>query len=338
MTPKRNLDTSTMPILARRAVLAAFGCALALPGLGWAQASEYPKPGAMLRYVVPFPPAGLTDVMARLVAQQLGERWKANVIVENKPGANAMLGAETAARAAPDGHTLLAVNMTHSVNATLFRGRLKLNFDKDLKPVALLAGTPILVVVPADSKIQSLADLVAAAKSRALNAGSSGVGTPSHMSLALFNQLNGTRILHVPYKGGAASLTDLMGGQLDVIFSNFPESLPFVKSGKLRAIAIASAQRNPQVPNVPTTAEGGMPKLNVEQWTAVMVPGATPDAIVQKLGGELVRIMSTPDVANKARELGFRVDPRGPREFAAFWHSEVQRWRTVVESAGITPE
>ena len=337
MTPKRNLDSSTKRIFARRAVLA-FACALALPGLAWAQASDYPKPGAMLRYVVPFPPAGLTDVMARLVAQQLGERWKTNVIVENKPGANAMLGAETAARAAPDGNTLLAVNMTHSVNATLFRGRSKLNFDKDLKPVALLAGTPVLIVVPADSKIQSLADLVAAAKSRSLNAGSSGVGTPSHMSLALFNQLNGTKILHVPYKGGAPSLTDLMGGQLDVIFSNFPESLPFVKSGKLRAIAIASAQRNPQVRNVPTTAEGGMPKLNVEQWTAVMVPGATPDAIVQKLGGELVRIMSTPDVANKARELGFRVDPRGPREFAAFWNSEVQRWRTVVESAGITPE
>lgn len=339
MTSKHDAGTQHGRSAVRRAILAMM-IALALPGVAkaQAQATDYPKQGAVLRYVVPFPPAGLTDVMARLVAQQLGERWKTNVVIDNKPGGNAMIGAETAARAAPDGNTLLAVNMTHSVNATLFRGKSKLDFDKDLKPVALLAGTPILVVVPANSKINSLADLVAAAKSKSLSAGSSGVGTPSHMSLALFNQINGTRILHVPYKGGAPSLTDLMGGQLDVIFSNFPESLPFVKSGKLRAIAIASDQRNPQVANVPTTAEAGMPKLNVEQWTAVMVPAATPDPIVQKLGGELVRIMQTPEIANKARELGFRVDPRGPREFSAFWGNEVQRWSTVIEAAGVTAE
>ncbi|MBP0623365.1 Bug family tripartite tricarboxylate transporter substrate binding protein [Cupriavidus consociatus] len=339
MNPKQHPISSGQWSITRRAVLA-LACGLAVSAVqpAWAQTTDYPKAGAVLRYVVPFPPAGLTDVMARLVAQQLGERWKVNVIVDNKPGANAMLGAESAARAAADGNTLLAVNMTHSVNATLFRGKSKLNFDKDLKPVALLAGTPILVVVPTNSKIRSLADLVAAAKAKSLNAGSSGVGTPSHMSLALFNQLNGTKILHVPYKGGSPSLTDLMGGQLDVIFSNFPESLPFVKSGKLRAIAIASGQRNPQVPDVPTTAEAGMPKLNVEQWTAVMVPGGTPDAVVQRLGGELVSIMATPEVANKARELGFRVDARGPRDFAMFWNSEVKRWRAVIESAGITPE
>ena len=228
--------------------------------------------------------------------------------------------------------------MTHSVNATLFKGRAKFDVEKDLKPVALLAGTPVLVVVPADSKIQTLADLVKAAKTKSLNAGSSGIGTPSHLSLALFNQLNGTNILHVPYKGGSPSLTDLIAGQVDVIFSNFPESIPFVKAGKLRAIAIATTQRHPQVPNVPTTVEAGMPKLNVEQWTAVMVPAGTPSAIVDKLGADLVQILKNPEVAKKTEELGFRADPRGPKAFGEFWNSEVQRWRTVIQAANITPE
>ena len=253
-------------------------------------------------------------------------------------GAGAMIGAEQVARSAPDGKTLLAITMTHSVNATLLRDRSRFDITQDLKPVALLASTPILVVVPAKSTIRTLDDLVVAAKAKALNAGSSGVGTPSHLSLALFNQINGTRIQHVPYGGGAPSLTDLMGGQLDVIFSNYAESLPYVQSGKLRAIAIASAERNPQVPTVPTSAEAGMPKLNVEQWTAVMLPAATPDAIVQKLGDALVAVMSEPDVAEKTRTLGFRVDARGPQAFAAFWTSEVARWRAVIEAAGITAD
>ena len=149
----------------------------------------------------------------------------------------------------------LAVNMTHSVNATLFKDRVKFDLSKDLKPVAFLAGSPVLVVVPASSPIRTLQDLVDAAKKKPLNAGSSGLGTPSHLSLALFNQLNGTSIQHIPYKGGSPCLADLIAGQLDVIFSNFPESIPFVKAGKLRAIAIATDQRNAQVPDVPTTGE-----------------------------------------------------------------------------------
>lgn len=323
--------------LSRRTLIAS-ACVLAAP-ISWAQTTDYPKAGAVIRYVVPFPPGGLTDVMARLVGQKLGEQWKGvSIIIDNKPGAGAMSGAEFVARATPDGLTMLAVNMTHSVNATLFKGRARFDLNKDLTPVAFLAGTPVLVVVPTTSKLKTMADLVAAAKAKPLNAGSSGVGTPSHLSMALFNQINGTNILHVPYKGGAPSLTDLMAGQLDVIFSNFSESIPFVKSGKLRAIAIASPQRNAQVPDVPTTAEAGMPKLNAEQWTAVMMPAGTPDAIVQKMGNELVHIMQMPEVARKAEELGFRVDPRGPKAFAELWNSEVQRWRAVIEAANITAE
>lgn len=319
-------------MIRRRSLIAATALlALAFPAV----AQDYPKPGSTIRYVVPFPPGGLTDVMARLVGQQLGERWKVNVVVDNKAGAGGMIGAAEVAKAAPDGYTLLAITMTHSVNATLFKGKAPYDFQKDLKPVALLAGSPMLVVVPAASPIKDFKDLMAQSKARTLNAGSSGNGTPPHLTLALFNQLNGSGIQHVPYKGGAPSMTDLIGGQLDVVFSNFPESIAHVKGGKLRALAIASAQRHPLLPDVPTTAEAGMPGLAVENWTAIMAPAGTPDAIVEKIGAEVVKIMATPDIQERAKTQGFRVDARGPREFAPFVQSEVERWAHVIDAAKI---
>lgn len=320
-------------MISRRAVIAT-AAGIAAGGAG-AQTSDFPKPGTTIRYVVPFPPGGLTDVMARLVGEQLATRWKVSVVVENKAGASAQIGAEAVAKSPPDGSTILAITLSHAANATLFRGRAKYDFEKDLRPVALLAGSPILVVVPAASPITSLRELVVAAKARPLNAGSSGSGTPPHLTLALFNQLNGTAIQHVPYKGGAPSIADLVGGQIDVIFSNFPESIAQVKGGRLRALAIATAQRHPQLPEVPTTAEAGMPQVLAESWTAVMAPSGTPDAVVQRLGDEFVAIMALPEVADKARAQGFRIDARGPREFGTFLQGEVQRWRTVIETAGI---
>jgi tripartite-type tricarboxylate transporter receptor subunit TctC len=308
-----------------------------LPAAVWAQANDYPKAGATLRYIVPFPPGGLTDVMARLVGQQLGERWKVNVVIDNRPGGGGQIGADAAAKAPGDGNTLLAITLTHAANYTLFP-KAPYNFMKDLKPVALLAGSPMLIVVPASSKIKTFADLVAAAKGGKLNAGSSGNGTPPHLTLALFNDIAKTDIVHVPYKGGAPAITDLIGGQLDVIFSNFPESISHVKSGKLHAIAICSAARNAAVPEVPTTTEAGMPGLLVESWTALMVPASTPDAIVDKLGAESLKIMATPEIAERAKTQGFRVDARGPKEFAPFLKSEVERWGKVIVAAKITAE
>lgn len=308
----------------------------ALPG--WARAqTDYPKAGASLRYIVPFPPGGLTDVMARLVAQQLNDRWKVSVVVDNRPGGGGQIGADAAAKSAPDGNTLLAVTLTHAANVTLFP-KAPYNFVKDLKPVALLAGSPMLVVVPVASQVRTLNDLAAAAKAGHLNGGSSGNGTPPHLTLALFNEIAKTEIQHVPYKGGAPSITDLLGGQLDVIFSNYPESIAQVKAGKLRAIAIASSARHPDLPNVPTTAEAGMPALLVENWTGLMVPAGTPDAIVDKLGAETLGIMATPEIEARARGLGFRVDARGPQAFAPFLKSEIERWGKVIVSAKITAE
>jgi tripartite-type tricarboxylate transporter receptor subunit TctC len=309
-----------------------------LPATLWAQGGgDYPKAGATLRYVVPFPPGGLTDVMARLVGQQLGEHWKVNVVIDNKPGSGGQIGADAVAKSPPDGLTLLAITLTHAANVTLFP-KAPYNFNKDLKPVALMAGSPMLVVVPATSRIQTLKDLIGAAKAGKLNAGSSGNGTPPHLTLALFNDIAKTDIQHVPYKGGAPSMTDLIGGQLDVVFSNFPESLAHVKSGKLRALAITSATRHPAVPDVPTTAEAGMPALQVESWTAMMVPAGTPDAAVAKLGAEVVKILAAPEIEERARTQGFRVDARGPDQFAPFLKSEIERWGHIIAAAKITAE
>ena len=301
----------------------------------WAQA-DYPKAGSALRYVVPFPPGGLTDVMARLVGQQLGTRWGITAVIDNKPGNGGQIGADLVAKAPGDGYNLLAITLTHAANVTLFKGKAPYDFQRDLKPVALLAGSPMLVVVPASSPIKDFKDLLAQARARKLNAGSSGNGTPPHLTLALFNSLVGSQVQHIPYKGGAPSMTDLIGGQLDLIFSNLPESIAHVPSGKLRALAIASSGRHPLVPDVPTTAEAGLAGLAVENWTAIMVPMATPDALVARLGAEVLAIMAGADINERARTQGFRVDARGPRDFAAFLRDEIERWGHIITSARIT--
>lgn len=319
----------------RRLMLGALASS-AWPLGAWAQA-DYPKAGATLRYIVPFPPGGLTDVMARSVGQALADRWKVNVVVDNRPGSGGQIGADAAAKGPADGTNLLAITLTHAANYTLFP-KAPFNFVKDLRPVALLAGSPMLIVVPAASKVQSLKDLVTAAKAGKLNAGSSGNGTPPHLSLALFNDIAKTDIAHIPYKGGAPSITDLIGGQLDVIFSNFPESIAHVRAGKLRALAICSGARHAAVPDVATSAELGMPGLLVENWTALMVRATTPDAIVDKLGAEVVQIMASPDIADRAKTQGFRVDARGPQAFSSFLTSEIDRWAKVIVAANITAE
>lgn len=312
------------------------GMAFGPMAMPWAQAqTDYPKAGTTLRYIVPFPPGGLTDVMARLVGQQLGARWGLNVVIDNKPGNGGQIGADAAAKAPGDGYNLLAITLTHAANVTLFKGKAPFDFQRDLKPVALLAGSPMLVVVPAGSAIKDFKDLVAQARAGKLNAGSSGNGTPPHLTLELFNDTAKVSVQHVPYKGGAPSMTDLIGGQLDVIFSNMPESIAHVKAGKLRALAIASAARHPLVPDVPTTAEAGMPALAVENWTAIMAPAATPDAMVAKLSAEVVSIMAGADINERARTQGFRVDARGAREFAPFLKDEVERWARIISAARI---
>jgi tripartite-type tricarboxylate transporter receptor subunit TctC len=320
----------------RELIAGAAGATLAgLPALGQAQQNDFPKAGSNLKYVVPFAPGGLTDVMARIVGQKLGESWKVPVVVENKAGGNAQIGAEQVAKGPADGSQILAITLTHAANVALFPNA-PYNFMRDLRPVALLAGSPMLIVVPVGSPIKDLKDLIAVSKTKQLNAGSSGNGTPPHLTMALFNDLNKTKMTHIPYRGGAPSMTDLIGGQLDVIFSNFPESVAHVKAGKLRALAICSLGRHPQVPDVPTTLEAGMPGLFVENWTAAMIQSKTPDAIVDKYSREMIKIMFSRDVEDRARQQGFRISPKGADEFAVFLKNEVDRWSRIIRTAKIT--
>ena len=303
--------------------------------LAQAQASGFPKSGSSLKYIVPFPPGGLTDNMARTVAQKLAEAWKVSVVVENKAGGNAQIGAEQVAKSTPDGSSLLAITLAHAANVGLFPTA-PYSFTKELRPVALLAGSPLLVVVPAASAIKDFKDLMAVAKTRQLNAGSSGNGTPPHLTMALFNDLNKSKMTHVPYRGGAPSMTDLIGGQLDVIFSNFPESIAHVKSGRLRAIALCSLSRHSMLPDVPTAQEAGMPGLFVENWTGVMIQAKTPDDIVDSYSREIIKIMYTPEVEERAKQQGFRVTPKGSQDFGVFLKSEIDRWSRIIRTAKIT--
>ncbi len=319
----------------RRSIITGTASAALLGLTGQALAQEFPRAGMTVKYVVPFPPGGLTDVMARSVAQKLGDVLKIPVLVENKAGGNAQIGADQVAKSAPDGSSLLAITLTHAANVTLFPDA-PYSLTRDLRPLALLAGSPMLVVVPANSPITDFRDLMKVAKARTLNAGSSGNGTPPHLTMALFNDINQSSMTHVPYRGGAPSMTDLIGGQLDLIFSNFPESMAHVRSGKLRALALCSPTRNSSVPDVPTTIEAGMPSLQVENWTAVMVHAKTPDAIVERYAREIVKIMAAPDMAERAKDQGFRINARGPGEFASFLNSEIELWGRIIKTAKIT--
>lgn len=317
-----------------RSLLPVLGLALAwLPSLGAAQ--EFPTKS--VRYVVPFPPGGLTDVMARNIAQKLNEKWKQPVVVDNRAGGNAQIGAELVAKSPGDGYSMLAVTLTHAVNVTLFPNA-PYSLQKDLAPVAVVGSLPLMVVVNANSPYKTLADLIAAGKAKSLNGGSSGNGTPPHLGLELFEQEAKINVEHIPYKGGTPSLTDLMGGQIDLIVSNFPESLPHVKSGKLRALAVTSKERHPLLPDVPTTAEVGLPQLTITNWTGIMVPASTPPAIVAKINADANAALAEPEMKKRIIEQGFQPVVTTPAEAKAFFDAETARWGKLVRDRNIKPD
>lgn len=310
------------------------GAALAgMSGLAFGQAG-FLRSGSTIKYVVPFAPGGLTDVMARIVAQKLNASLNIPVIVENKSGAHAQIGADYVAKAVGDGTTILAVNQAHAVNVSLFP-QAPFSLTKDLRAVALLADSPMAIVVPANSPIKTFKDLMAVSKTKALNASSAGSGSGPHLALELFNDLNGSKITHVPYRGGAPSLTDLISGVVDVSFANYPQALPHIKSGKLRFLANCSEKRHPDFPDVPTAAESGMPKLLMENWTGIMAPASTPDDIVARYSKEFTRIVSNPAMAAALQERGFIVNAMDHKKFDTFLRSEVERWAAVVKKADI---
>lgn len=312
-------------IVALAAVLVA-----ALSGVAGAQA----YPAKAIRYVIPFPPGGITDLMARTVAQKTSEVWKQSVVIDNRPGGNALMGADVVAKSTPDGYTWLGMTITHTVNATLFP-QAPYSFTRDLSAVAVLGSLPLVTVVPQSLPVKSLAELTQLSRMRPLNGGSSGNGTPQHLAFELYRQIAGVNAQHVPFKGGGPSTIALIGGHVDFITTGLPECLPHIRSGKLRALAVAGASRLPPIPEVPTTAELGMPALAITSWTGLMVPAATPKEIIARINAAVAAALSQPDVAARVREQGFDIIANSPQEAQSFMAAEVERWGRLVREANI---
>ncbi|WPH13291.1 Bug family tripartite tricarboxylate transporter substrate binding protein [Variovorax paradoxus] len=321
---------------ARRGLLLGLVAAAGLP----AHAQNEARP---IRIVVPFAAGGGNDVFARQMAKGLGELRKQGVIVDNKPGAGGNLGTEQVVRSAPDGGTLLLGHTgTVSINPALYKG-LKFDARKDLLPVAMFASSALVLVVPAASKIRTVADLVAEAKARPglLDYASSGSGTGGHLTGELFAERTGTRINHIPYKGTNPGLTDLAGGQVQMMFSVVPPALALVKGGRLRAIAVTGAKRLPSLPDVPTVAESGLRELAGFESTltyGVLAPRGTPDAFVKELSAQMLQVAGSAEFQSRLGVEGAVPLLGGPAEYAALIAKESALWAGIVKASGATVE
>ncbi len=320
-------------MLRRRHVLAAAPL-LALPSLARAQVAF---PDHTVRYIVPFPPGGLTDIMARLVGARLAEVWGKPVVIENRPGGSAQIGADAAAKSPPDGHTLLAITMTHTVNATLIPNP-PFDFRRDFTAISVLGSLPLVVVVNAQKNpARSFADFVQQARTRQLNGGSSGNGSPPHLGLELFRRSVGAgdRIAHVPYRGGAPVITDLVAGNIDFVVANLPECIAQVRGGMLRPLAITSAERHALLPEVPTVKELGQPGLEMTNWTAVMTNAAVPAPVLAKLEADTLSAIRDANVSRRAVEGGFTVEGWDRARSNAHVVAETARWAELIQQAGL---
>jgi tripartite-type tricarboxylate transporter receptor subunit TctC len=325
------------PSTARRRHLTGI-LALALLGsapAAWAQASPYPdKP---VKLVVPYPPGGPTDIVARVVAQKLQDALGQPFVVENRPGAGGNPGAEAVARSAPDGYTLVVATTAHAINPSLF-SKLSYQLMKDFAPVSQLTAGPLVIVAHPALPANNVKELIALAKSKSggLNFGSSGNGQSTHLSAELFSAMAGVKMSHVPYKGSAPALTDVMAGQTDLMFDTMLSALPHVKAGKLKALAVTSAQRSPVAPDVPTVAEGGLPGYEAIAWNGLLAPAGTPAPVVAKLNAELKKVLESPDVKQRFEAQGFTPMWNSPTDYRAFMQAEVDKWAKVVKTSGAT--
>ncbi len=327
--------THPIPLRRRWLVLAVAGVTV-LGGNALAQTSSAATyPTRAIRLVVPFPPGGPTDVMARIVAPRLAEKLGQPVIIDNKPGASGMLGADAVAKAAPDGHTLLVNASIHVINPSLYP---KQPYDAiaDFAAIGNLAEVPLVLSVNPKVPARSVKELVALAKTVAtpLAFASSGNAAAQHLSGEAFKVAAGIDMLHIPYKGSAPALTDLIGGQVQLMFDSMPSSMPFIKSGQIRALAVTTPQRSSALPDVPTIAESGYPGFNMSTWYGVWAPAGTPAAIVQRVSSEIAAIVRAPDVRAQLDKLGAEPVGNTPAEFTAFTKAELVKWAVIVKQSG----
>ncbi len=316
------------------AVLAAFVAAFI--SFAPAPAGAQTWPAKPIRFIVPMPPGGGTDLFSRSMAAKLSESLGAQVVVENKPGAGGNIGLDAAAKSPADGYTLVMGQTSNlAINPTLYR---KLPFDplKDLAPVTLVTSTPLVLVVAANSPWKSLAELVAAAKASAkpLSYGSPGNGTVGHLAGEMLSRSAGIKLLHIPYKGASPAMTDLMGGQIDLYFASLGAAVSQVKGGKLRALAVTTAKRSPALPDVPTIAQSGYKDFDASTWYGVLAPAGTPAPIIERLSADLTRILGMPDIRERLSSDGGEILGGSPEHFSAFLKSEHQKWSQIVKESG----
>jgi tripartite-type tricarboxylate transporter receptor subunit TctC len=315
-----------------RWLIAVIACAVLAP----AQAQTWPsKP---VRIVVPFPPGGTTDIVARSIGVELQRMWQHAVVIENRPGAGGNIGADLVAKAAPDGYTLLMGTVgTHAINKALFeQNGAKMPFDpaKDFVPITLAAGVPNVMVINPKLPVNTVAEFIAYAKARPgqLNMASSGNGTSIHLSGELFKTVTGVYMVHFPYRGSAPAITDLIAGNMNVMFDNLPSALPHIKSGRLKALAVTSRTRSPALPDVPTIEEAaGLKGFDASSWFGLFAPAGTLRAIIDRIQADVAKALAQPEV--RERFIAQGADPGGntPDQFAAFIRAETDKWTRVVK-------
>ncbi len=317
-------------------VLAAAAIALASHAPAWAQQTYPSKP---VRIISPFAPGGGNDTICRIIAPKLGESLKQQVFIESRPGANGIVGTEVTARSAPDGYTIVLIPSGHAVNASLYK---KLPYDsiKDFTPITLVGTSPLILVMHPAVPVKNVKELIAFAKARPgqLTYSSAGVGASAHLAGALFTTLTGTEMLHVPYKGSALALADLIGGQVSLSFATSASAIPHVRSGRLRALAGTGATRSPALPDLPTVAESGVRGYEASLWYGFVGPARMPAEIVQRLNTEIVAVLKLPEVLERLANEGVEARSTSSDEFAQLLVSDIKRWARVIERAGVRIE
>ena len=312
-------------------------CAALMSTCAAATAQDFPT--RPLRLIIGFAPGGSTDLVARVVAQKMAASVGQQVVVDNRPGANGMIGADLVAKATSDGHTLLLSSIgPMAINASLY----KMPYDivRDFAPVTYTGNVTNLLVVHPSVSVTNIKELISLARAQPgkLAFGSSGTGGAPHMAVELFKILAKVDVVHVPYRGGGPAMADLVGGQIAGSFASMPSSIPFVRSGKLRALAVTAPKRSPAAPEVPTVSEAGIPGFTVLDWQGMFTTAKTPAPVVNKLNAEIKRALAFPDVVEKLATAGVEIQTTSPEEWGRFVQSEIEKWAKVVKTAGIKLE
>ena len=313
-----------------------FGLGLLVGSLAVAQ--EFPE--RTVRIVVPYPPGGFNDTLARVVGERLSKTWNQPVVVENRPGGNTTLGNNLVAKSPPDGYTILITPLPFSALPGLYGPQLPYDALKDFSPLVLAGNTQNVLTVRNDLPVNNVGELLDYARKNPgkLNYGSTGSGSSNHLSMELLMRMTDTKMTHIPYKGSAPATMAILAGEIDVLFDNIPNSLPQLKAGKMKAIAVTGTQRSVLFPSIPTVAESGVPGYEVNVWFGMQLPGGTPNPLVERMNRDIVRVLKEPDIIKRFREQGVEVIASSPAAFSQLVQSEVVKWTQVIRDANIKVE